>query len=107
MKVLLGEHTYNTDTETTHIRASINKIVDHPDYNAQTTDNDYSMLKLKNAVNFAAYPHIRPICLPTDTSEVRFEDVLMSYLYCLYNIGYVLCPAYRLRLPFNPRVRCL
>jgi len=69
LQVLLGEHKYNTNTETTHIRASIDQIVDHPDYNDRTTDNDYSMLRLKNAVNFASYPHIRPICLPTDTSE--------------------------------------
>ena len=27
------------------------------------------MLKLKQAVDFCAYPHIRPICLPTGTSE--------------------------------------
>ena len=72
-KVLLGEHKYTDDSETTHIRANIDKIVDHPDYNHRTTDNDYSMLRLKNAVDFAAYPHIRPICLPTDTSEVRWD----------------------------------
>ena len=84
LKVLLGEHKYNTNTETTHIRASIDKIVDHPDYNDRTTDNDYSMLRLKNAVNFASYPHIRPICLPTDTSEVRCEDVLIKSLCALF-----------------------
>ena len=70
-KVLLGEHKYTTNSETDHIRASIDKIVDHPDYNDVTTDNDYSMLRLKIAVDFQAYPHIRPICLPTDTAEVR------------------------------------
>ena len=84
MKVLLGEHKYNTDTETTHIRASLDRIVDHPDYNDRTTDNDYSMLRLKNAVNFAAYPHIRPICLPTDTSEVRCEAVLIKTMCALF-----------------------
>ena len=76
MQVLLGEHNYNINTETNHIRASIDKIVDHPDYNDQTTDNDYSMLRLKNAVDFAAHPHIRPVCLPTDASEVRCNHVL-------------------------------
>ena len=83
LKVLLGEHKYNTNSETTHIRASIDKIVNHPDYNKQTTDNDYSMLRLKNAVDFAAYPHIRPVCLPTDTSEVRCDNVHMKSLCAL------------------------
>ena len=83
MKVLLGEHKYNTNSETIHIRASIDKIVNHPDYNDRTTDNDYSMLRLKNAVDFAPYPHIRPVCLPTDTSEVRCENVHMKSLCAL------------------------
>ena len=83
MKVLLGEHKYNTNSETIHIRASIDKIVNHPDYNDRTTDNDYSMLRLKNVVDFAAYPHIRPVCLPTDTSEVRCENVHMKSLCAL------------------------
>ena len=71
-QVLLGDHNYNVVNETTHIRAKIDQIVDHPDYNSTSSiDNDYSMLRLRNAVDFAAYPHIRPVCLPTDNAEVR------------------------------------
>ena len=50
-------------------RMNVMKIENHPDYNSATTNNDFALLKLKKAVDFCAHPHIRPICLPTDTSE--------------------------------------
>ena len=80
LQVLLGDHNYNVVNETTHIRAKIDMIVDHPDYIATSSslDNDYSMLRLRDAVNFAAYPHIRPVCLPTDTAEVRLRGNIFN-----------------------------
>ena len=45
------------------------KIVNHPDYNDWTVNNDFCLLKLKKAVDFCAHHHIRPICLPSDPSE--------------------------------------
>ena len=50
-------------------RMGVKQIKNHPSYNSGTTNNDFAMLKLKQAVDFCAYPHIRPICLPTGTSE--------------------------------------
>lgn len=76
--MLLGEHNYNVVNETTHIRAKIDQIVDHPDYNSTSIDNDYSMLRLRDAVDFDAYPHIRPVCLPTDNAEVRLRGNLVN-----------------------------
>ena len=73
-QVLLGEHDYSTAGETDMQRMNVMKIENHPDYNSATTNNDFAVLKLKNAVDFCAHPHIRPICLPTDTSE-KFAGV--------------------------------
>ena len=67
--MLLGEHNYNSDTETNTLRMGITMIKNHPNYNDGTLDNDFSMLKLKSEVDYCSYPHIRPICLPTDTSD--------------------------------------
>ena len=44
-------------------------IKDHENYNKNTLNNDFSMLKLKTAIDFAAYPNIRPACLPADDSN--------------------------------------
>ena len=55
-------------------RMNVEKIENHPDYNEDTTNNDFALIKLKEAVDFCAHPHIRPICLPTDPSEM-FADV--------------------------------
>ena len=76
--MLLGEHNYNVVNETTHIRAKIDQIVDHPDYNSTSIDNDYSLLRLRDAVDFATYPHIRPVCLPTDNAEVRLRENIFN-----------------------------
>ena len=55
--------------ETDMLRMDVKKIVNHPDLQWWTLINDFTMLKLQKAVDYCAYPHIRPICLPTDTSQ--------------------------------------
>ena len=42
----------------------------HPDYDSPDRANDIALLRLKEPVNFDAYPHIRPICLPFSNDEV-------------------------------------
>jgi len=69
IQALLGEHNYDDDSETNMVRANIQSIVDHSDYDSQTTDYDFSLLKMKDAIDFSAYPHIRPVCLPVDASN--------------------------------------
>ena len=67
--MLLGEHKYSTNSEANHLRINVDQIKQYPGYNSNTTDEDFSILKLKKAVDFSANPHIRPVCLPTDTSD--------------------------------------
>merc|ERR1719192_2296339 len=69
IQVLLGEHNYDTAGETDMQRMNVGQIKNHPDYNDVTTNNDFALLRLKKAVDFCTHSHIRPICLPTDTSE--------------------------------------
>jgi len=69
IQVLLGEHDYSTDSETIDLTMDITMIKIHPKYDSRTTNNDFSMLKLKDEVDYSSYDHIRPICLPTDTSD--------------------------------------
>jgi hypothetical protein len=69
IEVLLGEHDYYDDTEAVALRLSLAEIVNHPAYNPDTTDNDFSLLKLESHVDFDSFPHIRPACLPEDPTE--------------------------------------
>ena len=42
----------------------------HENYNNHTHfENDYCMIKMATSVDYQAYPHIRPICLPTETTQ--------------------------------------
>ena len=50
---------------------------DHPNYNDNTMDYDFSLLKLPNAVNFASFPDIFPACWPT-RDEVAGEWVKLQ-----------------------------
>ena len=67
--VVLGDHDIFSSTEAAAFLHGIAQIVEHPQYNAGTTDYDFSLLRLTTAVDFAAYPHIRPACLPTDPNQ--------------------------------------
>merc|ERR1711892_138793 len=48
---------------------AISKIVNHPDYQHSTTNDDFSLLKMKKTIDFSKYAHIRPICIPADASK--------------------------------------
>ena len=66
--MLLGEHDYKNSGETESLRMNVVQIKNHPSYDHYTTDYDFSMLKLKSSIRFCDFPHIRPVCLPSDTS---------------------------------------
>lgn len=68
LKVVLGEHNTNSNIEAT-LSLGVAKIVEHPSYNTKTLNYDFSLIKLKSKVNFAANSHIRPVCLPTSNSN--------------------------------------
>ena len=63
IRVLLGEHNIG-DNEFN--RVDVAEIINHPDYDSQTTDNDYAILRLANPVTFTN--EVSPACLPADLS---------------------------------------
>ena len=63
MAVLLGEHNIGDEEYT---RVDIAEVLDHPDYNSDTLDNDYAILRLANNVSFTN--KVSPACLPADAS---------------------------------------
>ena len=76
-QVLLGEHDYYDDNESNRLVARVDKIIDHPDYSSSPVPvMDFSLLRLKEPVDFDMYPHIRPVCLPFSNEEVVTDCVL-------------------------------
>ena len=45
----------------------ITRYIKHPQYNSRNFDNDIALIQLDRRITFSNY--IKPICLPTTTSE--------------------------------------
>jgi secreted trypsin-like serine protease len=69
IQVHLGQHDLYSATESKLLRMSVEKIVEHPNYHSESTNFDFSLLKMSSRVDFLENPHVRPICLPADTSQ--------------------------------------
>merc|ERR1712001_167054 len=72
IRVILGEHNI---ADSDFNRVDVAEIINHPNYNPQTTDNDYAILRLANPVTFTN--EVSPACLPADLSNT-FAGVLAT-----------------------------
>ena len=63
IRVLLGEHNI---ADSDFNRVDVAEIINHPDYNSGTIDNDYAILRLANNVSFTN--KVSPACLPAEVS---------------------------------------
>ena len=70
----LGEHDRYSSTESDHVDIEASQIINHPDFSRWNLQYDFTMIKLAKPIDFAANPHIRPICLPNKDSG-SFEGV--------------------------------
>jgi len=68
--VLLGEHNIADDKS---IRVDVAEIIIHPNYNSETIDNDFAILRLAKPVAFNK--EMRPACLPADPSATYAEVI--------------------------------
>jgi len=69
--VVLGEHSLSDDSDGQQ-RVRVCSVTDHPQYNAATTDYDFSILTLCDPVTFAT--DVAPVCLPS-TSNYADDNV--------------------------------
>merc|ERR1711892_1536249 len=81
IQVLLGEHDYSSLAESDMLKRNIEKIVDHPNYDKQTSNYDFSLMKLAEPIDFSSYTHIRPICLPEngDSDYANFVSTVTGW----------------------------
>jgi len=74
-QVILGNHRQSA-TESTEKRINVRRVEDHPNYNDNNLDNDFSLLELSSPVDLeSAAPGIRTVCLPTASNPAQYENV--------------------------------
>jgi len=78
VKVLLGEHNIYDTRESKVTRPNVERIINHPNYNRISLNNDIALLKLTNKINFKVHPHIRPICLPAYGSNKDYSGYIAT-----------------------------
>jgi len=78
LRVALGDTTFAVDTEATSFILNIAEIIDHPDYDPSTQENDISVLKLAEPLDLTAYPNIKPACLPAAAASFSGATALVS-----------------------------
>merc|ERR1711872_222131 len=74
-EVVLGEHDYRDDGETNVVRAKISLIVTHPEFDRIMDYYDFALVKLEEPIDFSTYANIRPICLPSNTTQLYYPGV--------------------------------
>lgn len=66
--VVLGQYDRGSNNEDIQVK-KISKVITHPNYNKQTTNNDVALLKLSSPVQMTS--RISPICLPSSLTSIR------------------------------------
>ncbi|CAG0894961.1 unnamed protein product [Darwinula stevensoni] len=75
--VTLGDLDRSTSFESRSIQITA-RAIPHRDYRSQGNDNDIALMRLDTPVNWNAYPHIRPICLPSGPLPVAGQTVITA-----------------------------
>merc|ERR1711962_214948 len=78
VQVYLGEHNIHDTRESKVIKMNVAQIINHPNDSQKPTNNDFTLLKLTNKIDFKVYPHIRPICLPALGSKKDYNGYMAT-----------------------------
>jgi len=72
-RLKLGTFDYHSDNEPGEIVAEVERIAIHPQWHSPLQfSHDMSLLKLKQPIAFT--DHIQPVCIPTDVSDLLYEN---------------------------------
>ncbi|XP_045124701.1 serine proteinase stubble-like [Portunus trituberculatus] len=70
VRIRLGDWDVSSTYEFySHVNVPVQWIVVHPEYYSGDLSNDLAVIRLQTYVDFAANPHIRPVCLPPHHSD--------------------------------------
>ena len=69
-EIRLGDHNILIGIEAREHHGSIETIIEHPQFSKVVSgDFDFSLVKLKENIDWAERQNIRPVCLPTNKNE--------------------------------------
>ena len=78
IRILLGAHKLDDEEEIVTGNLTFRRVTSispHPDYDSQTENYDFSLLKLDRPINFTSTQNVRPICLPEKMdSSTKYSD---------------------------------
>ncbi|XP_045137970.1 trypsin-like isoform X2 [Portunus trituberculatus] len=72
LMVGVGDHNmYQTSDDVSGATrlVAVERIIQHPDYNTRTLDNDIALLKLSETLDLTQYKEVGAVCLPADDSK--------------------------------------
>ena len=72
LMVGLGDHNmYSTsdDVQGATRLVAVDRIIEHPNYNTRTLDNDIALLRLTEQLDLSQYDEVGSVCLPADDSK--------------------------------------
>ncbi|KAK8384252.1 hypothetical protein O3P69_009186 [Scylla paramamosain] len=72
LMVGVGDHNmYSTNDDVSGATrlVAVERIIQHPDYNTRTLDNDIALLKLSEVLDLSQYKELGAVCLPADDSK--------------------------------------
>nr|XP_053632780.1 uncharacterized protein LOC128688562 [Cherax quadricarinatus] len=74
LKVRLGEWDVSGQSEFyTHVELRAAGVYSHPEYYKGNLNNNLAVVRLEAPIDFSAYPHITPVCLPDEFSDFTHQ----------------------------------
>ena len=65
VSVRIGDTSFDSDVEVEGaVTIGVEEILNHPEYDTDTLENDISILVLEEKISLTEYPNIKPACLP-------------------------------------------
>ncbi|XP_045612616.2 uncharacterized protein [Procambarus clarkii] len=74
LKVRLGEWDVAGNSEFyTHLELRVAGVYPHPEYYKGNLNNNLAVVRLEAPIDFTAYPHITPVCLPKEFADFKHQ----------------------------------
>ena len=64
LKIRVGDTNLAEEFEALAFTVDVKTIIQHPDFNNRTLQNDIAILEMSDSIALDIYPHIKPACLP-------------------------------------------
>ena len=69
-RIVVGDSNLGLSTEATSFILEVERIINHPEYDADRVNNDISIVVLKQSIDLTSHSNIKPACLPTLSSNL-------------------------------------